>query len=71
MDLFPEHFPTVRGKRDVHYNDRREKFAFQFHGIVKHVPNILFPAVILYFYILFFVISSEISHRKDFRHVYK
>jgi hypothetical protein len=23
-----EQFPTVNGKRDVHYNDRREKFTF-------------------------------------------
>jgi hypothetical protein len=35
MDLFTAHFPTVRGKRDVHYNDRREKFVFQFHGTVS------------------------------------
>ena len=34
-DLFTEHFPTVRGKRDVHYNDRREKFVFQFRGTVE------------------------------------
>ena len=34
MDLFTEHFPTVKGKRDVHYNNHREKFIFQFHGTV-------------------------------------
>ena len=39
-DLFTEHFPTVKGKRYVHYNDRREKFVFQFHGTVQCILQV-------------------------------
>ena len=45
IPFYTEQFPTVNGKMDVHYNDRREKFTFlkiQRHdGIVRQGGQIL------------------------------
>jgi hypothetical protein len=44
-----EQLPTVNGKMDVHYNDRREKFAFsKYKGMTAQCTIIYFGVNLTY-----------------------
>ena len=53
-DLFTEHFPALKGKRDLLLPNRREKFGFKFQGKVPPNPpgSILYTYLYIYIYII-------------------